>query len=115
MTFRERVLAVLRGEKADMVPWFGDMDYYTTAQISQGRRPADFRERDQYIEWHRGLRCGFYLQGYFPFNEIIESATSGSGKTAIADTGRSRRRKARCGSAGCGATSPTRRRRSNAC
>jgi hypothetical protein len=72
MTFRERVLAVLRGEKADMVPWFGDMDYYTTAQISQGRRPADFKEHDEYIEWHRSLRCGFYLQGYFPFNEIIE-------------------------------------------
>lgn len=72
MNFRERVLAVLRGEKADMVPWLGDMDYYTTAQISQGKRPTDFRERDEYIEWHRQLRCGFYLQGYFPYKEIPE-------------------------------------------
>jgi hypothetical protein len=72
MTFRERVLAVLRGENADMVPWLGDMDYYTAAQICQGKRPKDFKERDDYIEWHRSLRCGFYLQGYFPYNEIIE-------------------------------------------
>jgi hypothetical protein len=70
MTFRERVLAVLKGEKADMVPWLGDMDYYTTAQISRGKRPPDFRERDDYIEWHRSLRCGFYLQGYFPYKEV---------------------------------------------
>ena len=73
MTHRERVLAVLRGEKADFVPWFGDLDYYTTAQISRGRVPADFRQRDDYIEWHRRLRCGFYLQGYFPFREVIEN------------------------------------------
>jgi len=71
MTFRERVLAVLRGEKADMVPWLGDLDYYTTAQICQGRRPKDFKEQEEYIEWHRLLRCGFYLQGYFPYKEII--------------------------------------------
>ena len=73
MTHRERVLAVLKGEKADMVPWFGDMDYYTTAEISRGKRPKDFKERDEYIEWHRAMRCGFYLQGYFPFKEIIEN------------------------------------------
>jgi hypothetical protein len=72
MTPRERVLAVLGRQKADMVPWFGDMDYYTTAQIAQGRRPADFRQQDAYIDWHRGMRCGFYLQGYFPFRELIE-------------------------------------------
>jgi uroporphyrinogen-III decarboxylase len=72
MTHRERVLAVLRGQKADMVPWYGDLDYYTTAQISRGVRPKDFKESDDYIAWHRALRCGFYLQGYFPFREIIE-------------------------------------------
>ena len=73
MTQRERVLAVLRGGKADMVPWFGDMDYYATARISRGERPTGFKESDDYIEWHRGLRCGFYLQGYFPFKEVIEN------------------------------------------
>jgi hypothetical protein len=73
VTHRERVLAVLRGEKADMVPWLGDLDYYVTAQICRGSRPKDFRERDEYIEWHRSLRCGFYLQGYFPFKEVIEN------------------------------------------
>jgi hypothetical protein len=73
MTHRERVLAVLRGEKADFVPWFGDLDYYTTAQITRGKVPRDFKAGDEYIEWHRRLRCGFYLQGYFPFKEIVEN------------------------------------------
>jgi hypothetical protein len=73
MTHRERVLAVLRGEKADMVPWFADLDYYATARICRGNRPKDFTKRESYIDWHRGLRCGFYLQGYFPFKEIIEN------------------------------------------
>jgi len=72
MTPRERVLAVLNGESADMVPWFGDLDYYATARISQGARPKDFKESDDYLAWHRNLRCGFYLQGYFPFKEVIE-------------------------------------------
>ncbi len=73
MTHRERVLAVLRGQKADMVPWFGDLDYYATARISRGERPTNYKESDDYIEWHRALRCGFYLQGYFPFREKTEN------------------------------------------
>jgi hypothetical protein len=35
--------------------------------------PEDFKERDTYIEWHRELGIGFYLQGYFPFTTIIEN------------------------------------------
>jgi len=73
MNFRERALAVLNGGKPDMVPWFADLDYYSTALISWGKRPRDFKESDEYLDWHRGLRCGFYLQGYFPFREIIEN------------------------------------------
>jgi uroporphyrinogen-III decarboxylase len=73
MNHRERVLAVLKGEKADMVPWFGDLDYYTTALIAQDKRAADFKESDEYLAWHRALRVGFYLQGYFPYREIIEN------------------------------------------
>lgn len=73
MTPRERVLKTLSAEKADQVPWFGDLDYWATALIAQGKRPKDFKERDDYIEWHRQLGVGFYLQGYFPFKEIIDS------------------------------------------
>jgi len=72
MTPRERILKTLKGERADQVPWFGDLDYWAPALIARGQRPADFKASDQYIEWHRRLGVGFYLQGYFPFREIIQ-------------------------------------------
>src|SRR5512136_3060824 len=73
MTLRERVLTILGGRRPDTVPWFGDLDYWATSLISQGLRPADFKTGDSYIQWHRQLGVGFYLQGYFPFKTIIEN------------------------------------------
>jgi len=72
MSPRERVLAVLNGQKPDRVPWFGDLDYWVTALIERGEKPKDFRRSDAYIDWHRDLGVGFYLQGYFPFRAITE-------------------------------------------
>jgi uroporphyrinogen-III decarboxylase len=72
MTPRERLLAVLNGQKPDRVPWFGDLDYWVTALIERGEKPQDFRRSDAYIDWHRDLGVGFYLQGYFPFRAITE-------------------------------------------
>src|SRR4030042_495377 len=72
MTPRVRILKTLKGEKADQGPWLGDLDYWATSLIAQGKRPADVKASDQYIEWHRRLGVGFYLQGYFPFQEIIQ-------------------------------------------
>ncbi len=70
---RQRALAVLRGQRPDCVPWFGDLDYLATAQIGRGQRPADFKQSSAYLDWHRELRLGFYLQGYFPFQTIFEN------------------------------------------
>lgn len=70
MTPRERVLHVLDGQGADRVPWFADLDYWTTARIARGEVPEDFRLQDAYIDWHQDLGCGFYLQGYQPFRGI---------------------------------------------
>jgi hypothetical protein len=72
MTDRERVLTLLAGGTPDRVPWFGDLDYWATALIGRGLKPAGFKESEAYIDWHRDLRVGFYLQGYFPFRAIIE-------------------------------------------
>jgi hypothetical protein len=66
MTPRERVLAVLRHEAVDRVPWFGDLDYWATSLIHRGERPAGFTESSDYLAWHRELGVGFYLQGWFP-------------------------------------------------
>jgi hypothetical protein len=73
MTPRERVLAVLSGQKPDFVPWFGDLDYWATALIGRGEKPQDFKQSDAYLDWHRELGVGFYLQGYFPFRAIAEN------------------------------------------
>jgi hypothetical protein len=75
VTPRERILTILAGGKPDQVPWFGDLDYWATALISQGKRPQDFKTSDAYLRWHRELSVGFYLQGYFPFTEIAEGCT----------------------------------------
>ena len=72
MTERERVLTLLRGGRPDRVPWFGDLDYWATALIGRGQKPAGFKESDAYIDWHRDLGVGFYLQGNFPFRTSIE-------------------------------------------
>jgi hypothetical protein len=71
MTPRERVLKVLRGGCPDAVPWFGDLDYWATALIGRGTRPPDFKTSPAYLEWHRDLGVGFYLQGYFPFRTVL--------------------------------------------
>ncbi|MBN2211148.1 MAG: hypothetical protein JW709_07105 [Sedimentisphaerales bacterium] len=73
MNPRERVLTILQGGQPDRVPWFGDLDYWATALIGRGEKPADFKTGRAYIDWHRELGVGFYLQGYFPFKTIIEN------------------------------------------
>jgi len=71
MTPRERVLRVLRGQRPDAVPWFGDLDYWATALIGRGLKPPNFKTSRAYLDWHRDLGVGFYLQGYYPFRTIF--------------------------------------------
>lgn len=72
MTHKERVRAVLHGARPDQVPWFGDLDYWASALIAQGTKPEGFKESAAYIQWHRELGVGFYLQGHFPFRTILD-------------------------------------------
>ncbi len=73
MTPRERILTLLSGSCPDRVPWFGDLDYLAYAMTVRGKIGKDFRTSDEYIDWHRDLGVGFYLQGHFPFRTIIEN------------------------------------------
>ncbi|HJP32315.1 MAG TPA: uroporphyrinogen decarboxylase family protein [Candidatus Latescibacteria bacterium] len=75
MNQRQRVLTLLGGDQPDRVPWFADLDYYTTGLIDRGERPADFKQSDAYIDWHRALGTGFYLQGYMPFRQISDGCS----------------------------------------
>ena len=72
MTHRERILTILEGKQPDYLPWFGDLDYWATSLIKRGLKPKGFIQSDEYIQWHEDLNVGFYLQGYFPYKQIIE-------------------------------------------
>ena len=72
MTPRERLLSLLHCEQPDQVPWFGDLDYLATALIAKRIKPEDFKASPAYLEWHREMRVGYYLQGYFPFRAIYD-------------------------------------------
>jgi uroporphyrinogen-III decarboxylase len=71
MTNRERILTILSGKQPDQVPWFGDLDYWANSLIKRGLKPGDFILSDEYMDWHRELGVGFYLQGYFPYKQIL--------------------------------------------
>src|SRR5512133_136801 len=75
MTHRERLLTILKGEKPDQVPWFGDLDYWANSLVKRGLKPKNFILSDDYIKWHHDLGVGFYLQGYFPYKQIISNCT----------------------------------------
>lgn len=73
MTHRERIFHILKGEQPDQVPWAGDLDYWANALIKMGKKPEGFIQSDDYIQWHRDLGVGFYLQGYFPYKQITDN------------------------------------------
>jgi hypothetical protein len=73
MNARENLLAFLGGGKLERVPWFGDLDYWATALVGRRQKPEGFRDTNAYIDWHRDLGVGFYLQGRFQFKTITEN------------------------------------------
>ena len=73
MSPRERILTILRGEKPDRVPWFGDLDYWANSLIKRGLKPEGFISSGEYIDWHREMGVGFYLQGYFPYKQFFDN------------------------------------------
>ena len=72
MTHREQLLNILEGKQPDFLPWYGDLDYWANSLIKRDLKPKGFIESDEYIQWHRDLNVGYYLQGYFPYKQIIE-------------------------------------------
>jgi len=69
---RERVLKLLSGDRPDRVPWFGDLSYWAAALRARGQLPPKDPGATAYIEWHRSLRVGYYLQGYEPFRAVCD-------------------------------------------
>lgn len=73
MSPRERILTILQGKQPDQVPWCGDLDYWANSLVKRGLKPERFILSDDYINWHRDLGVGFYLQGYFPYKQILNN------------------------------------------
>lgn len=73
MNERDNLLALLSGGKPERVPWFGDLDYWATALEGRGIKPKGFKRSPDYIDWHRDLGLGFYLQGHFPFRTLMKN------------------------------------------
>jgi len=68
---RSRVLAILNKQKPDLVPWFGDLDYWINALNAQGLMPEKYQGPGMF-QLHRDLGVGFYLQGYWPFQPVYD-------------------------------------------
>lgn len=76
MNIRERVLMVLRGGVPDRVPWMADFDYWAQSLERRGLQPEGFRRSPEYLDWHRELNTGFYLQGYWPFRMVPDETVA---------------------------------------
>ena len=59
----------MNGEKPDKVPWFGDLDYWATALVANGKKPKNFQK--DAILWRLGR------------NRYLGSFDPGLGKTFI--------------------------------
>lgn len=63
MTFRQRLLAVLQGQRPDVMPWFADLTYWTHAQRLAGALPPDYEGDEGFVKLHADYHVGYYL-GY---------------------------------------------------
>lgn len=75
MTERERILAILRHEQPDQLPWCADLAYYTHGLQMTGDYPPEYENQtldDGLQKMHRDYGIGFYLQGFQPFRGLAK-------------------------------------------
>jgi len=65
MTFRQRLLAVLGGQRPDVLPWFADLTYWTHSQRLRGTFPPEYEGDEGFVKLHADHHVGYYL-GYAP-------------------------------------------------
>ncbi len=83
MTFRERLLAGLRGEPTDVMPWFADLTYWRYAQQLAGTLKPEYEGDEGFVKLHADHNVGYYL-GYAAVwssvQENVEVSTETEGR-----------------------------------
>lgn len=92
MDNRKRILSLLNGNTPDRVPWFGDLDYWYSAEKKKNRLSGKY-EGDGYFQLNRDLGVGFYLQGFHPFSQscgdvVIKEKNQGGERIRTMETPR---------------------------
>lgn len=73
MTMRERLLAVLNGQRPDVMPWFADLSYWYYAQRVQGVLPHEYEGDEGFIKLHVDHKVGYYLGYATAWTETYEN------------------------------------------
>ena len=70
MTHRERMEAVFRGERPDVMAWFGDLTYWYDAHRTIGDLPERWQGPNGLHELHQELNIGEYIPGCDPCDVV---------------------------------------------
>jgi len=81
MNFRQRLLAVLGGERPDVMPWFADLSYWYHAQKLAGLLPAEYEDDEGFVKLHADHNVGYYL-GYASASSSTHENVTASTETA---------------------------------
>jgi Uroporphyrinogen decarboxylase (URO-D). len=71
MNERERLMAVLRGDKPDRSPWFGDLSYLYSSMEIDGKLEVKYKGDEGYLRFYQDLGVGICF--YPPFLWKTES------------------------------------------
>lgn len=63
MNRRQRLLAVLNDQRADVMPWFADLTYWYHAQKLSNSLPPEYEGDEGFVKLHADHHVGYYL-GY---------------------------------------------------
>lgn len=63
---------MMKGEKPDRVPWFGDLSYWALSMEEKHFVDRGYHVFEDFYKFHEDLGVGFYLQGYEPFTPVYD-------------------------------------------
>jgi hypothetical protein len=88
MNMRQRLLAVLNGQRPDAMPWFADLTYWCYARQLEGTLPPQYEGVEGFIQLHVDHKVGYYLGYACVWTETydgveVEATTEGDVTTTL--------------------------------